>query len=145
MYVIMPRHQRCLAALWRQRQNVVCSQSASLHARMDGPHYLYKRMQFRLLAVSEHGLMAVVLPAYPPAGYTPPEGLLLIIYYFTRVRKSNTFREGGANNLASVRTCLLKYIKMTVTPRIDWDAPGRLNLNVFFLSESIKSLLLSLF
>ena len=43
-------------------------------ANVDGSHYVFKDVAFKLVAVVSGGITAVTTPVYPPPGYTPPTG-----------------------------------------------------------------------
>ena len=43
-------------------------------ANVDGSHYVFTDVAFKLVAAVSEGITAVTTPVYPPAGYTPPTG-----------------------------------------------------------------------
>ena len=58
-----------------------CLKTSELQAKVDGTHYLFQDVDFKLVAAVSDGVIAVTTPSYPPSGYTPPAGMHLAGFY----------------------------------------------------------------
>ena len=51
-----------------------CMKTSEHQAKVDGTHYLFQDVVFKLVAAVSDGVLAMTTPSYPPSGYTPPAG-----------------------------------------------------------------------
>ena len=58
-----------------------CLKTSELQAKVDGTHYLFRDVVFKLVAAVSDGVVAITTPSYPPTGYTPPAGMHLAGFY----------------------------------------------------------------